>query len=134
MHIDSLIDFGRTLLGKPYRYRGAAPWPMDCSGYMNHIFRNFGYSLPRSSREIASVLPEVPRNEVRKGDLLFFRGRNSGNPTVGHVGLVIDVKPEGIIMLHSSTSRGIIIENINSVDYYNRRWVKAGRPAYRFTD
>lgn len=134
MHIDSIIDFGRTLLGKPYRYRGAAPWPMDCSGYMNHIFNNFGYKLPRSSREIASALPEVPRNEVRKGDMLFFRGRNSGNPVVGHVGIVVDVTPDGILMLHSSTSRGIIIENISSVDYYKRRWVKVGRPEYRLPE
>jgi len=133
LHIDSMIAFGKTLLGKPYRYRGAAPWPMDCSGYVNLIFSRFGYSLPRSSRDIARAVPEVNLKEIRRGDLLFFRGRNSGSPGVGHVGIVFDVTPEGILMIHSSTSRGIVIENISNLAYYQRRLVKAGRPDFRIS-
>ena len=47
--IDSIIDFGKTFLNKPYRYKGPSSWEMDCSGYIAFIFAEFGYQIPHSS-------------------------------------------------------------------------------------
>ncbi len=124
--IDSIVSFGKEYLGKPYRYRGATSWPLDCSGYISFIFGKFNISLPHSAGGISKVVEPVPLADVRKGDLMFFKGRSRNNPRVGHVSMVIDNTNGDITMLHSC-SRGIIIERYNTSDYYTRRFLGAGR-------
>lgn len=124
--VADMITLGKKYLGKPYRYRGAAPWPFDCSGYMRFLFNSFGIQVANSSAAMAASTETVKKPEP--GDLLFFKGRNSRSKRVGHVGLLIDIKPNGnYVMLHSSTSRGIIIEEVQKSAYFSKRFVKAGR-------
>ena len=125
--IDSIILFGKTYLGKPYRYRNASTPPLDCSGFVNHIFKAHNLSLPRSSREMALVVDKVELKDVRPGDLLFFKGRNRDSRTVGHVSLVTEVDGKRVKMMHSSNSMGIVIEYYPSAYYYNPRFLFAGR-------
>ena len=47
----------------------------DCSGFTRHIFEmSLGLVLPRRADDQASAagLVEVPRDELRPGDLVFF--------------------------------------------------------------
>jgi cell wall-associated NlpC family hydrolase len=126
--IDSIIALGKTLLYKPYRYRGSLPWQMDCSGYLKYIYGEFGFKLPHSSSAIGLVVREIDIREVRKGDFLFFKGRSTSSPYIGHVAMVIDVNEDGsLLMMHSTVRRGIIIEKYPSDYYYVPRFVKAGR-------
>lgn len=53
--IDKLINLGRTFLGKPYRYRGPSPWPMDCSGYVSYLYSKFDIKLPRGAAHRANI-------------------------------------------------------------------------------
>ena len=39
--VDSVISLGATYLGKPYRYKGDAPWSLDCSGFISYIYSEF---------------------------------------------------------------------------------------------
>ncbi|MFM7636618.1 MAG: C40 family peptidase, partial [Crocinitomicaceae bacterium] len=46
---EALINYAKTFLGVPYRYGGTTPSGFDCSGFINYVFRNFGFSLVRTS-------------------------------------------------------------------------------------
>ena len=72
---------------------------------------------------------EVSLEEIQKGDLMFFKGRNINSSCVGHVALVIDVQPGSIKIIHS-TNRGVVIDEFTTSSYYKPRFLKARRIAY----
>ncbi len=127
--VDSIIELGKTFLGKPYRFQGPNGRAMDCSGYLSYIFSAYGFTLPFSSSSIASSTKEVNFDQVRKGDLLFFKGRNKSSSSIGHVTLVISIDNGKIQMMHSC-SRGVIIDQYEEMTYYTERFIKAGRPLF----
>jgi cell wall-associated NlpC family hydrolase len=64
-----------SLVGTPYHWGGTRPTSgFDCSGLVDYVFRTqAGIALPRTSRAIAAVdAPEIPRQHLKPGDLLFF--------------------------------------------------------------
>lgn len=123
--IDDAIALGKKFVGKPYRYRGPSSWPMDCSGYVRYIFSCFDIHISGGSSDMAKVTERV--HAPKPGDLLFFKGRNSRSNRVGHVALVIEVQGKSITMMHSSNSRGIIIERLETSRYFAPRFLFAGR-------
>ncbi len=124
--IDSLINFSKQYLGSPYRGGGKGPNSFDCSGFTSFVFNNFGIKLGSSSGDQAEQLPTVAKNDIMPGDLVFFNGHRRGH-RVGHVGLVVAKHDNGTFdFIHSASSAGISISHSES-DYYNRRYVKAGR-------
>ena len=110
-----------------YRYKGYDKSGFDCSGYIHYVFNNFGYNVPRSSIGLTSIGKEINLSEVKKGDLLFFKGRNINNKKIGHVSMVIEVDEKSLTMIHS-TRRGIIIDRLSDVDYYKKRFITACHP------
>jgi|GEM_PF-869106 len=124
--LDSIISYGRLFLGKPYRYRGPASKPMDCSGYLQHIFGKFGFTLPSSSSAYPQFVEKLELKDVQKGDVLIFKGRNSRNKHAGHVGLVIERTDTSLSMMHSC-QRGILIETFPDFGYYSKRFMFGGR-------
>lgn len=123
--VQRIIADGRKYLGKPYRYRGAAKWPLDCSGFLYFIYGNQGVALSRTSAAMHAVCQRV--TEPRVGDLIFFKGTPSHRPNgVGHVAMVVEIKDGVVYMMHSS-SRGIVWENFTGRKNYERRFVSYGR-------
>ena len=55
--------------------------------------------------------------DVQKGDLVFF-DNGSG---VSHVGIVVSENGQPIVMIHSSSSKGIILTNVDESDYWSQR-------------
>ena len=122
-----VIETARSYLGTPYRYGGTERSGIDCSGLLCNSFQAVGFKLPRSSNEQAEAGREVSLNEIAPGDMVFFSDRKGGN-RVTHAGLVTAVKSkENITFIHSSTSRGVIEDNLLS-DYYRGIFIKAVRP------
>lgn len=123
--VQKLIDYGKELLGRRYRSH-AGGFTLDCSGFVNYAFSKLDIKLPRSSSSISSATQSIAKSDVRPGDLLFFKGRNAGSSRVGHVALVLDVEGDNITMIHSSSSKGVVIEPYNT-PYFAKRYVGAGR-------
>lgn len=69
----------------------------------------------------------VRRNELQKGDLIFFSGRNLKRGVIGHIGIVVEVTSEAVKMMHSSSSKGVHIEDLNKSEYFSRRYMTARR-------
>ena len=123
---DSIIEEARKYLGKPYKYAGAGPSSFDCSGFTSFIFKKFGTELPHSSADQYRQGTRVDESELRRGDLVFFNGRRIGS-TVGHVGIVVDVKADNTFtFIHSAIQGGVIISD-SLEPYYSARYQGARR-------
>ena len=124
--VEGLISFSKQYLGTPYRYSGSTSSGFDCSGFVGHLFKSKGLELPRSSSSMAKVGESVEKGSLKPGDLVFFkgRGRRSG---VGHVGMVVQANDSSVLMVHSSTSRGVVVEDITKSAYFKKRFIKAKR-------
>lgn len=103
----SLCEFAKQFVGNRYVWGGTSLTKgADCSGFVLSVFRNYGMSLPRTSREQAKAGSAVSTSEVKPGDLIFY-GNRSG---INHVAIYIG----GGKVVHASNSRvGIIISNMN---------------------
>lgn len=129
-YVDEIILFAKRFIGTPYHYGGGTPAGFDCSGFINYVMGNFGIKLSRSAPGIAEFGKTVKLSELQPGDLMFFKGSNINASGVGHVGMVVEVVNGQIKFIHSSTSRGVIIDSFNGSRYYVPRYIKAKRLDY----
>lgn len=101
----NLVNFSKKFLGNPYVWGGTSLTKgADCSGYVQSVFRNFGISLPRTSREQARCGTAISASEAKPGDLFFYAkyGR------INHVAIYIG---GGQVINASSPKTGIKISN-----------------------
>lgn len=126
---DAIISYAKTFLGVPYRYGGSTPSGFDCSGFINYIFGNFGFSIARTSFGIADLGETISLANIKPGDLMFFRGSNISSSSVGHVALVIEVSQNTLKFIHSANG-GVKIENFVTSKYYIQRYIKSKRLDY----
>ncbi|MDE5843183.1 MAG: C40 family peptidase [Muribaculaceae bacterium] len=123
--IDDLLAEGRSHIGKRYVHGAKGPGAFDCSGFTSYVYKQFGYNISPSSRAQYTEGTSVARNELRKGDLVFFTSRNSGG-AVGHVGIVVSADNEtgNFKFIHASI-RGVKISDFEG--YYVPRYIGAKR-------
>jgi len=103
--------------GVKYKYAGKDPKGFDCSGFTYYVCSKHRIKLSSSSTSQSKQGVEVPISKVKPGDLLFF-GRNGRNGKIQHVGIVYKNTSDGLYMIHSSSKRGIVIDNVTSSKYW----------------
>ena len=126
---DAIIEYAKKFLGVPYVWGGMSPSGFDCSGFINYVFKGFGFGLTRTSFGLAELGKTVRLSELQPGDLMFFKGRNANTSRVGHVALVIDTT-DGVIQFIHAAVDGIRIDTFNNSSYYVPRFIKAKRMDY----
>ncbi len=105
--------------GTRYKLGGLSKKGIDCSGFVHITYKErFGKTLPRTTELQAKVGTGITRQQLRAGDLVFFNTSRK----VRHVGIYI----EDGKFLHASTSKGVMISNINNV-YWKEAYWKAVR-------
>lgn len=124
--IDSLVIIAHQYMGNKYRRGGASTAGFDCSGYTMTVFKQLNIKLPHTSAGQGLIGVTINQKNIQKGDLILFRGGNRRSRRIGHVGIVITEKGEPVRFIHSSTSEGVRIDNLNA-SYYRNRYVKAVR-------
>ena len=73
-------------LGVPYLYGGESPQAgFDCSGLMQWAYHQAGVNLPRVADQQFTVGTPVGLNDLKEGDLVFFRIGGGDVDHVGHV-------------------------------------------------
>lgn len=129
--VDDMISFAKKLLGTPYKMGGVTPTGFDCSGFINYVMGNFGFtSLSRTSYGLAELGRTVKLSDLQPGDLMFFKGSSVNSSRVGHVGMVVEVSEDKLLFIHSSTTRGVIIDNFKTSKYFIPRYVTSKRLDY----
>ncbi len=111
-----ICEFAKQYVGNRYVWGGVSLTKgADCSGFVLAVYKNFGVSLPHSSRAQANCGTRISVSDVKPGDLIFY-GNSSG---INHVAMYIG----GGRVVHASNSRtGIITSNM-----YYRSPVSAAR-------
>lgn len=122
--VQQLINAASEQLGTRYRSGGTTADGFDCSGLMFSTFKKFDITLPRSSVEMARIGRVLNEDDIRKGDLIFFK--TNGRRTINHVGMVTEVTDEEIKFIHSSTQKGVVISSTKE-PYYGRTFAQANR-------
>ncbi|QKS72696.1 S-layer homology domain-containing protein [Paenalkalicoccus suaedae] len=117
---DDIVNNAKKHIGVPYLFGGTTPAGFDCSGYARYVFNESGISLPRTTGEQYSTGQHVAKSNLQKGDLVFF---NTSGRGVSHSGIYMG----GNQFIHASSSRGIIISDINDPYYWGSRYIGARR-------
>ncbi len=111
-----IVQYALQLRGTSYRYAGKEPATgFDCSGFTSYILRQFDIAIsPASSLQAREGKP-VPLKHVQPGDIIVF-GKSPRQ--IQHVALVVENRSEGIIVVHSTNTRGVVSENISTSAYW----------------
>ncbi len=98
----SIAAYACQFIGNPYVAGGTSLTNgADCSGFVFSVYKDFGYSVPRTSYSLRNYGTEVSLEEAQPGDVVCYPG---------HVGIYIG---NGMIV-HASTERtGIKVSNAN---------------------
>jgi probable lipoprotein NlpC len=120
------ITTARNFLGTKHQIGGTSKAGIDCSGLSSVSFGSVGVKLPRSSADQAKFGKPVNKTDLQPGDLVFFATDDSRPKIVTHVGIVTRGGATGQLMIHASTSRGVVEEQLFS-DYYSKRFLNAMR-------
>lgn len=114
---NQLISVAKNYIGTPYIFAGTDEKGFDCSGYTCYVMKKNGIDLPRTAAEQFEAAKKIKQSDVQKGDLIFF----DGGAGVSHVGIIVSEKNEPLVMIHASTSKGIVITEIEKSDYWLKK-------------
>jgi peptidoglycan DL-endopeptidase CwlO len=117
-----MVVYAKSLVGVKYKWAGISPDGFDCSGFVGYVHQKYGFTLPRSASDQLAQAKKLKLDEAFMGDLVFF----ASGSTISHVGLVISNKGENLMMVHSSTSKGVIITEIPTSTYWQGKLKAAG--------
>ena len=111
-----IAEFAQKFVGITYTYAGQTPFTgFDCSGFTAYVMKGFGIPLSPSSAAQSTTGKEVPLDQVMAGDLLFF---GESAKKIQHVAMVVKRDKTGITCVHSTTSRGVMVENVSISSYW----------------
>ncbi|NEM96071.1 C40 family peptidase [Pontibacter burrus] len=116
-----LIETVADWLGTPYSYGRSSKKGTDCSGFVTSIYRDvYGIDLSRSSHNMFQDVKHIKKDNIRTGDLVFFR-RGPKQP-IFHVGIYL----KNGKFIHSATNGGVMVSSLKE-PFYRKNFYAAGR-------
>lgn len=119
--VAGLAEIARRQVGRPYAWGGADPSGFDCSGLVWYVARAAGLSVPRSLEGQFGSGTSVAREDLRPGDLVFFR--NTYKPGLSHNGVYVG---DGQFVHAVDETRGVLATRLAGA-YWASRYVGARR-------
>ena len=119
LNYDKLINYAKSFLGTPHRTGGLSKSGIDCSGLLYVSFQNQGFESPRTAQDFGrygTII--VKKNQLKKGDLVFFTGTTSTSKLISHVGIFLGDNK----FIHTSSSKGVTISDINN-KYWSDKFI-----------
>lgn len=121
-----LFQFVYDWIGTPYHFGGSSKKGIDCSGFTKELYEKvFNLDIKRNSRDIFSMVTPVAKDDLKQGDLVFFKIHSR---SISHVGIYL-----GDGRFAHASSRGVAINNIGD-SYYSRYFYRGGRMLASFKD
>jgi hypothetical protein len=121
---DQMVVLARRFLGLPYFWGGTSPLGLDCSGFVQLIYRLSGTEILRDAdiQFTKSGLIEVPKGQEKAGDLVFF-----GKKSIAHVGMMISDKE----FIHATTHGKPLVQISNlHEEYWQNLYQGCRRPKF----
>ena len=119
---EAVVEYAKQYLGYKYVSGGASPSTgFDCSGFTTYVYKHFGITLNRVSKDQSKNGVAVEKSNLQLGDLVLFNGES--NKTIGHVGIYVG---SGNFIHASNPKGGVKIDSLSS-SYYSIRYVGARR-------
>ena len=113
-----LVKAARSFIGVPYLWGGtSAEEGFDCSGLTMTVYQLNGLNLPRTSAEQCEAGQAVDRDDLEKGDLVFFA--TAGRGKISHVGIYIG---DGKFIHAPRRGKKICVESLSNA-YFAKRYI-----------
>ena len=121
---EAICSFSQRFLGLPYTWGGRSSFGYDCSGFVQMLYRQMGYQIPRDSKDQLrwEGFTEVPLGRHQAGDLIFF---GLSKTEIRHVGMSIG----GDEFIHATVSENAPYIHISHLS--DREWGQGGSWPYR---
>lgn len=116
--IQEIVQTAYSYKGTPYKYGGTNRSGIDCSALMQNSYASAGYQIPRTAKAQSKYGKRVGWSGLKAGDIVFFKFKSKGEKWY-HSGMVTAVKKDNIYFIHASSSRGVVVSDLNS-DYYRK--------------
>lgn len=115
-----LTENALLLLKAPYQWGGRSPFGIDCSGFVQLIYKLNGYFLPRDASQQAKIGQTLSFiEEAESGDLAFFDNEEG---QITHVGMMLSnnqiIHASGCVRIDKLDHQGIF--NQTKRDYTHR--------------
>lgn len=69
----SIVEFASQFIGNPYVWGGTSLTEgADCSGFVQQIYKQYGYDLPRVSADQSQYGTKIAVEDAQPGDLIFY--------------------------------------------------------------
>lgn len=121
-----LFHFVYDWIGTPYRFGGSSRKGIDCSAFTKELYSEvFNRDIMRNSRDIFSMVSPVAKDNLKEGDLVFFKIHSR---RISHVGIYL-----GNNRFAHASSRGVAISSLDDA-YYKRYFYRGGRMLQAFKD
>jgi len=112
-----IVAYAAKYKGSDYKPAGKKPdTGFDCSGFTSYVFDHFDINLSPAAREQVKQGKSKNIKDAQPGDLIFFR--RSKNEPIFHVSLVKSNNGKSLVVIHSTTSRGVIEEDVLNSSYW----------------
>jgi gamma-D-glutamyl-L-lysine dipeptidyl-peptidase len=106
--VEFLKNTALKYLNSPYLWGGKNPFGIDCSGFVQMVFKINGYKLYRDAAQQARQGKAIKFKEALPGDLAFFKNKEGA---ISHVGMLL---AEGKIIHASGKVR---------IDFFNEEGI-----------
>ena len=105
---ESILQFASQFIGNPYVWGGTSLTDgADCSGFVQQIYKQYGYDLPRVAEDQSQYGTKIPVEDAQPGDLIFYAKE-------GHIYHVVMYAGDGKTIEAASTKLGIIESKVNT--------------------
>lgn len=110
----SMVEYAQQFLGNSYVWGGTSLTNgADCSGFVQSIYAQFGYSIPRVAEDQAACATKIPVEDALPGDLIFYQRSD------GYIYHVVMSTGDGGTIEAQSSATGIVRSTVN---YGNAAW------------
>lgn len=115
---DKIVAAGLKYKGTPYKFGSSSSTTrtFDCSSFTQRAFKDAGIKLPRDSRQQSRVGKKVSKDQLQKGDLVFFRSSGSSSSRITHVAIYAGNNT----LLHTYGKPGVVTSKFKGTSWEKR--------------
>ncbi|WP_017753907.1 C40 family peptidase [Calidifontibacillus oryziterrae] len=125
---DQIIATAKYLIGKAtysHDVKSTYPYQFACGSFVHFVFKQNGVDLATADENMMFKQGyAVSRDQLQKGDLVFFDSTPTNDDPTNHVGIYIG---DNKIIHMANTKLNVVISDLDSTSYYRDSYVGARR-------